>query len=233
MKKIVTVLLMSALTIGCFSGCGKKITEQSTFGNTPVIDETTITTTTETTIETQYEYVEDLSKYVSALHNNFPNIGDHIATDNYTKIVNTLQNPDCNWQVYGSNQFIAYNFNTTGDTERPVVDRIEYGGYTVNMDNQDDPEVTDYSMTTGKKFTNGVIYIKCFNEEDAMSIYGQACVVIQNAYEGTADETVEDTGKCIILYTDEAKEHWTSAVEVTYPGDTEPCYIVRIAICRE
>lgn len=239
MKKIISVLLMSALTIGCFSGCGKKITEQSTFGNTPVIDETTITTTIETTIETQYEYIEvfgESNKYINLILSNFIIKDDHV-TDMYNKVVTTLQNEDITWQVYGSsNQYIALNFNVTGEHTLPIIEKLEYSGYIVDMTNPDDPIISDYSVDTrtseNNKYAIGTVYINCFTEDDANKLYESLCEQINNMFDGESENIDNEKSKTYTLYSKANSEKWLAIVELEKPTETCNYYRLKISAYR-
>lgn len=218
-RKVIIACLIAAMTFGVFSGCDKKITEQSTFGNTPV---TSTTVTTETTKEIHYEYVTNIENYISILHNNFPNINTPIS-ENTNRLEISLNNSDFTWSV--DNKVLLYNF-PNDEITTPIVDRIEYIGYEFDITNSENPIVTGKDIKT-----IGNIYIKSTIEDEINALYYKCSDLITAAYTGEIDTVDTDKEKSIIVYNDN-KENWIGKVTLTSPNGKESCYVLQISVQR-
>ena len=218
-RKVIIACLIAAMTFGVFSGCDKKITEQSTFGNTPV---TSTTVTTETTKEIHYEYATNIENYISVLHNNFPNINTPVS-ENANKVEISLNNSDFTWSI--DNKTLSYNF-PNDEITTPIVDRIEYVGYEFDKINSEDPIITNKDNTT-----IGTIYIKSTLKDEINDLYHKCSDLIVAAYTGEIDTVDTDTEKSIIVYTNN-KENWIGKITLTSPSGKESCYVLQISVQR-
>lgn len=225
MKKSISLLLTSVMLVGCLSGC-KKIeeTQASSFGAATV--ETTTSQTTVASIETQLEVVTDVTKYINATYNNFPRLGE-VNDDIFTRIKESVQNEDCSWQVYSNNTAISFNFNSDIDSETPMLNKIMYTEYELDVTDESNPIFK--SLKNGETSAVGTVFIYAGKDkEKAMEFYKTACACVTNIYSKEATTEEKDTYISYTLNDDNGNP--VAIVALDYPNENIKVYTLTISL---
>lgn len=232
MKKIVSILLMTAVLSGCVAGCKKLESDptlsESTTTITTTSEETTTTETTIPIIQASPEYVEDVKKYIDLVNNGFPKMGDNVKVDTFNYIKTTLQNEDCQLQISEKSHIISFNFNFDENSTKPILGRVEYVGYILN----ENSEVTGNQENAEKKYALGTVYINVYSKEEAEKLFADACEYTKTLNTGVIEASDNETFKDYVVFDDETKITWKSVVELDYPQSEDGYYTLRIAFYK-
>ena len=225
MKKLIATCLLATMSIGLLSGC-KKIeeTQASSFGAATV--ETTTSETTVATVETQPEIVTDVTKYINATYNNFPRFGE-VNKDIFTRIKESVQNEDCSWQVYSDNSAISFDFNSDIDSETPMLNKIMYTAYELDVTDENNPIFK--TLKNGESLAVGTIFIYAGKDkEKAMEFYKTACACVTNIYNKEATTEEKDTYISYTLNDDNGNS--VAIVTLEYPNENVKIYTLTISL---
>ena len=229
MKKLITTCLLATMSIGLLSGCKKledpsATTGPSTFGNVTVATETS--DTSPETIETQPKYVEEPTEYIHALLNNFPRPGEE-TLNVFDQITATMRNKDCSWQVYKNNTAISFNFNSDINANKPMLDRIEYIGYNIDITDNKNP-----ILNCSAESVVGAIYIICGTDEaTANTFYDSACQCISNIYPIEATTDSQTGYRSYIINGEDGTP--VANVTLEYPNENVKTYILTISVKKD